>query len=153
MTNTENVKKPAKTPRVDMPCQPAAVRAHNFKEVALGYSLEQAQLEASRCLQCKNPRCRQGCPVEVRIPEFIAQVVKGDIAEAYRILKSTNSLPAVCGRVCRRKTSVKASASSGVEGRSRWLLAVWNALSPTMPCMIPAWACPITTLAPSPIRI
>ena len=55
MTNTENVKKPAKTPRVDMPCQPAAVRAHNFKEVALGYSLEQAQLEASRCLQCKNP--------------------------------------------------------------------------------------------------
>ena len=57
MTNTENAKKPAKTPRVDMPCQPAAVRAHNFKEVALGYSLEQAQLEASRCLQCKNPRC------------------------------------------------------------------------------------------------
>ena len=96
MTNTENVKKPAKAPRVDMPCQPAAVRAHNFKEVALGYSLEQAQLEASRCLQCKNPRCRQGCPVEVRIPEFIAQVVKGDMAEAYRILKSTNSLPAVC---------------------------------------------------------
>lgn len=152
MTNTENVKKPAKTPRVDMPCQPAAVRAHNFKEVALGYSLEQAQLEASRCLQCKNPRCRQGCPVEVRIPEFIAQVVKGDIAEAYRILKSTNSLPAVCGRVCPQENQCEGKCILGVKGE-RWLLAVWNALSPTMPCMIPAWACPITTLAPSPIRI
>ena len=116
MTNTENVKKPAKTPRVDMPCQPAAVRAHNFKEVALGYSLEQAQLEASRCLQCKNPRCRQGCPVEVRIPEFIAQVVKGDIAEAYRILKSTNSLPAVCGRVCPQENQCEGKCILGVKG-------------------------------------
>ena len=86
MTNTEKVKKPAKTPPVVMNCQPAAVRAHNFKEVALGYSLEQAQLEASRCLQCKNPRCRQGCPVEVRIAVFIALVVKGDMGEGYRIL-------------------------------------------------------------------
>ena len=116
MTNTENVKKPAKTPRVDMPCQPAAVRAHNFKEVALGYSLEQAQLEASRCLQCKTPRCRQGCPVEVRIPEFIAQVVKGDIAEAYRILKSTNSLPAVCGRVCPQENQCEGKCILGVKG-------------------------------------
>ena len=116
MTNTENVKKPAKTPRVDMPCQPAAVRAHNFKEVALGYSLEQAQLEASRCLQCKNPRCRQGCPVEVRIPEFIAQVVKGDMAEAYRILKSTNSLPAVCGRVCPQENQCEGKCILGIKG-------------------------------------
>ena len=116
MTNTENAKKPAKTPRVDMPCQPAAVRAHNFKEVALGYSLEQAQLEASRCLQCKNPRCRQGCPVEVRIPEFIAQVVKGDLAEAYRILKSTNSLPAVCGRVCPQENQCEGKCILGVKG-------------------------------------
>ena len=99
-----------------MPCQPAAVRAHNFKEVALGYSLEQAQLEASRCLQCKNPRCRQGCPVEVRIPEFIAQVVKGDIAEAYRILKSTNSLPAVCGRVCPQENQCEGKCILGVKG-------------------------------------
>ena len=115
MTNTEN-KKPAKTPRVAMPCQPADVRARNFKEVALGYSLEQAQLEASRCLQCKNPRCRQGCPVEVRIPEFIAQVVKGDLAEAYRILKSTNSLPAVCGRVCPQENQCEGKCILGVKG-------------------------------------
>lgn len=115
MTNTEN-KKPAKTPRVAMPCQPADVRAHNFKEVALGYSLEQAQLEASRCLQCKNPRCRQGCPVEVRIPEFIAEVVKGDLAEAYRILKSTNSLPAVCGRVCPQENQCEGKCILGVKG-------------------------------------
>ena len=116
MTNTENVEEAAKTPRVDMPCQPAAVRAHNFKEVALGYSLEQAQLEASRCLQCKNPRCRQGCPVEVRIPEFIAQVVKGDMAEAYRILKSTNSLPAVCGRVCPQENQCEGKLHLGIKG-------------------------------------
>ena len=118
MTNTENVKKPAKTPRVDMPCQPAAVRAHNFKEVALGYSLEQAQLEASRCLQCKNPRCRQGCPVEVRIPEFIAQVVKGDMAEAYRILMSTNSLPAVCGRVCPQENQCEKNCVRAIRGEA-----------------------------------
>ena len=116
MTNTENVKKPAKTPRVAMPCQPADVRAHNFKEVALGYTLEQARLEASRCLNCKNPKCRQGCPVEVRIPEFIAAIVKGDLAEAYRILKSTNSLPAVCGRVCPQENQCEGKCILGIKG-------------------------------------
>ncbi len=99
MTNTEKAK-PGKTPRTEMPCQPAAVRAHNFNEVALGYTPEMALAEAGRCLQCKRPLCRGGCPVEVRIPEFIAQIVEGNLTEAYNILKSTNSLPAVCGRVC-----------------------------------------------------
>jgi len=91
---------PAKLPRTDMPCQDPAKRITNFDEVALGYTNEMAQAEASRCLQCKIPLCIQGCPVEVRIPEFIAEVVKGDLCAAYDIIKTTNSLPAVCGRVC-----------------------------------------------------
>lgn len=115
-TNTEKTPKPGKTPRTPMPCQPAAVRAHNFEEVALGYTPEQAQAEAARCLQCKKPRCRPGCPVEVRIPEFIAQICKGDLAEAYRILKSTNSLPAVCGRVCPQENQCEGGCILGIKG-------------------------------------
>ncbi|MEG2005185.1 MAG: NAD(P)-binding protein, partial [Bilophila sp.] len=114
MTNPSS--RPAKTPRVAMPCQPAAERAHNFKEVALGYTAEQAATEASRCLQCKKPHCRAGCPVEVRIPEFIAQVAQGDLAEAYRILKSTNSLPAVCGRVCPQENQCEGKCILGAKG-------------------------------------
>lgn len=99
-------KKPAKTlaPRTPMPCQPAAVRAHNFDEVALGYTGEDAHKEASRCLQCKKPLCVTGCPVEVPIRDFIREVAAGDLGEAYRIIKSANSLPAVCGRVCPQET-------------------------------------------------
>ena len=94
--------KPKKTiaPRLDMPCQPADVRRRNFKEVALGYTPEMAMQEAARCLQCKKPGCMKGCPVEVPIPAFIAEVAKGNFDAAYRIIKTTNSLPAVCGRVC-----------------------------------------------------
>ncbi|MCH5144048.1 NADPH-dependent glutamate synthase [Desulfovibrio sp. UIB00] len=94
--------KPKKTvaPRVDMPCQPAKVRRANFEEVALGYTKEMAQTEASRCLQCKKPLCVSGCPVEVPIRDFIHQVAEGNMDAAYRIIKTTNSLPAVCGRVC-----------------------------------------------------
>ncbi len=87
-------------PRTPMPVQAPEVRVTNFKEVALGYTLDQAIAEANRCLQCKNPKCVPGCPVEVPIPQFIAELAKGDIDAAYRTLKSTNALPAVCGRVC-----------------------------------------------------
>jgi glutamate synthase (NADPH) small chain len=87
-------------PRTPMPVQAPEVRVTNFKEVALGYTLDQAIAEANRCLQCKNPKCVPGCPVEVPIPQFIDALAKGDIDAAYRILKSTNALPAVCGRVC-----------------------------------------------------
>ncbi|WP_299395796.1 NADPH-dependent glutamate synthase [uncultured Desulfovibrio sp.] len=87
-------------PRVEMPCQPADVRARNFDEVALGYTREMAMQEASRCLQCKKPLCMKGCPVEVPIRDFIGEVARGNFDAAYRIIKSTNSLPAVCGRVC-----------------------------------------------------
>lgn len=95
-------KKPARkmAPRVPMPCQPPKSRAHNFMEVALGYDGKMAMEEASRCLQCKNPKCVSGCPVEVPIKDFIKQLAEGNIPEAYRIIKTTNSLPAVCGRVC-----------------------------------------------------
>lgn len=98
----DNKKKPGKplAPRVDMPCQPAEVRRHNFDEVALGYTREMAMAEADRCLQCKHPKCVEGCPVEVPIRDFIAEVARGNMDAAYRIIKSTNSLPAVCGRVC-----------------------------------------------------
>ncbi len=115
MTNTEKAK-PGKTPRTAMPCQPPTERAHNFNEVALGYTPEMALAEAGRCLQCKRPTCRKGCPVEVRIPEFIAQVAAGNLDEAYRILKSTNSLPAVCGRVCPQENQCEGQCILGRKG-------------------------------------
>jgi glutamate synthase (NADPH/NADH) small chain len=86
--------------RVDMPRQPPEERRHNFEEVALGYSAEQAKAEAERCLQCKKPKCVQGCPVGVDIPEFITAVREGDMPLALRTLKQKNSLPGICGRVC-----------------------------------------------------
>jgi glutamate synthase (NADPH) small chain len=90
--------------RTAMPEQPADVRNKNFNEVALGYTMEQAMLEAQRCLQCKTPVCEKGCPVEVNIKEFVGFLAKGDVPGAYQKLLETNSLPAVCGRVCPQET-------------------------------------------------
>ena len=90
--------------RVPMPKQEVAVRRRNFNEVALGYTEKQAVEEASRCIQCKKPNCITGCPVGVNIPEFIRAVREGDMPEAVRIIKSTNSLPAITGRVCPQET-------------------------------------------------
>ena len=86
--------------RQDMPEQDPQVRRSNFKEVPLGYSEETAILEAKRCLQCKKPNCVKGCPVEVDIPGFIKHIADGDFSAAVRTIWQTNSLPAVCGRVC-----------------------------------------------------
>ena len=86
-----------KTP---MPEQEPNVRNANFKEVALGYTFEQAVNEAKRCLQCKNPACVGGCPVGIPIPQFLAKVAEEDIAGAYEILSNANALPAISGRVC-----------------------------------------------------
>ena len=86
--------------RVPMRRQEPEVRARNYNEVALGYSAEQAKAEASRCIQCPKRPCVEGCPVGVGIPGFIKAMHDGDMAEAARILKSKNSLPGICGRVC-----------------------------------------------------
>ena len=101
-----------------MPEQDPVVRAGNFDEVALGYSAEAAIDEAKRCLNCKNPQCRTGCPVSVRIPEFIAKVAEGDFEAAYEIVTSTNSLPAVCGRVCPQEKQCESKCIRGIKGES-----------------------------------
>jgi len=100
MADKEEKEKKPKVPRQKMPEQEPKVRARNFDEVPFGYSPELAQLEASRCLQCKKPKCIEGCPVEVEIPAFVKLISEGDFAGAARKLKLRNSLPAVCGRVC-----------------------------------------------------
>ena len=84
----------------EMPVQAPAVRAHNFTEVALGYDEETAVAEAARCLHCKVPQCRKGCPVAVDIPAFIGKIKERDFTGALLKIKETNALPAVCGRVC-----------------------------------------------------
>ncbi len=87
-------------PRTPMPEQDPHVRARNFDEVPLGYTPQQAQIEALRCIQCKNPACMDGCPVSIDIPGFIGLIAEGDFVGAARRIKETNALPAVCGRVC-----------------------------------------------------
>jgi glutamate synthase (NADPH/NADH) small chain len=96
-----------------MPEQEADVRNKNFSEVALGYSREQAIFEAQRCLQCKNPPCRKGCPVEIDIKGFIGHLASGDIPSAYKVIKRTNALPAVCGRVCPQENQCEGSCILG----------------------------------------
>ncbi|MBC8461373.1 MAG: NADPH-dependent glutamate synthase [Deltaproteobacteria bacterium] len=96
----EEKKKKEKVPRQPMPEQDPKVRGRNFDEVPFGYSPETAMLEASRCIQCKNPSCMPGCPVEIDIPAFIARIKEGDFQGAIAKLKEKNVLPAVCGRVC-----------------------------------------------------
>ena len=101
-----------------MPEQDPIVRGGNFDEVALGYTPEMAVDEAKRCLGCKNMPCRSGCPVSVRIPEFIAKVAAGDFDAAYEIITSTNSLPAVCGRVCPQEKQCESKCVRGIKGES-----------------------------------
>lgn len=91
-------------------------RNKNFSEVALGYTPEEAMLEASRCLGCKNHPCTEGCPVSVRIPEFVAKIAEGDFAAAYRIIRTTNALPAVCGRVCPQEKQCESRCVRGIKG-------------------------------------
>ena len=101
-----------------MPEQDPVVRAKNFDEVALGYTEEDAVAEAKRCLNCRNPLCRTGCPVSVRIPEFIAKVAERKFDEAYAIITSTNSLPAVCGRVCPQEKQCESKCVRGIKCES-----------------------------------
>lgn len=92
--------KKTRIPRQKMPEQDPKIRSKNFNEVPFGYTPDLAQLEASRCLQCKKPKCVEGCPVEIDIPAFIKLIYDGDFVGAARKLKERNSLPAICGRVC-----------------------------------------------------
>ncbi len=102
--------------RVSMPKQEPLVRAKNFDEVALGYNEEQALAEATRCIQCPKRSCIDGCPVEVDIPDFILAVRDGNMPEAVRILKSKNSLPGICGRVCPQETQCEATCTIAKKG-------------------------------------
>ena len=98
----------------EMPVQDPVIRAHNFNEVALGYTEETALAEAARCLNCKNRPCVSGCPVNIQIPEFIAKMKEGKFEEAYQIISETSSLPAVCGRVCPQETQCEAKCTLGI---------------------------------------
>ena len=102
--------------KLPMPEQDPQVRSGNFQEVALGYTPEMAVEEAGRCLQCKNPACVAGCPVNVHIPEFIALVAKGEFQAAYEVIHQTNGLPAVSGRVCPQETQCEARCVRGIKG-------------------------------------
>ena len=99
-----------------MPSQDPLVRAHNFNEVAIGYSEEIALDEAQRCLHCKNMPCVSGCPVNVHIPEFIDKIKEGDFEGAYQVIHETSSLPAVCGRVCPQETQCESKCIRGIKG-------------------------------------
>jgi len=108
MTPTRNV----------MPTQDAKARAHNFDEVALGYTEDMAIDEANRCLNCKNMPCVDGCPVKIHIPAFINKIKEGDFEGAYQIITQSSSLPAVCGRVCPQETQCEAKCVRGIKGES-----------------------------------
>ncbi len=104
--------------KVPMPEQDPNVRNKNFLEVTMGYTEEMAMEEASRCLNCKNKPCVSGCPVNVRIPEFVAKVAEGKFEEAYEIITSTNSLPAISGRVCPQENQCEGKCVRGIKGES-----------------------------------
>ena len=114
-----------------MPCQDAHERAHNFQEVALGYSVEDAVSEADRCIECKNRPCIAGCPVEIDIPAFVKAVAERRFPDAVHILKSKNSLPAICGRVCPQEEQCEMKCTLGAKfepvaiGRLERFVADW----------------------------
>ena len=107
-----------KIPRVSVREQDAKVRATNFEEVCYGYNVEEAQLEASRCLNCKKPRCVEACPVGINIPAFIQEVISGDFAKASSIIAEDSSLPSICGRVCPQETQCEGSCILGIKGEA-----------------------------------
>ncbi|MGN0374489.1 MAG: NADPH-dependent glutamate synthase [Butyrivibrio sp.] len=102
--------------RIPVREQDAKVRATNFDEVCLGYNEEEAMAEASRCLNCKNALCMQGCPVSINIPGFINEVKQGNFSEAYRIISESSALPAVCGRVCPQESQCEGKCIRGIKG-------------------------------------
>lgn len=116
METKETKPKKEKVPRQKMPEQDPQKRIHNFEEVPLGYSEETAIIEAKRCIQCKKPGCVAGCPVDVKIPEFVKEIAEGRFIEAALKLKETNGLPAVCGRVCPQEDQCEKECILGKKG-------------------------------------
>ncbi|MDO4487949.1 MAG: NADPH-dependent glutamate synthase [Eubacteriales bacterium] len=116
----------------DIPTQDAKVRAHNFKEVALGYTEEIALAEADRCLNCKNQPCVAGCPVNIRIPDFINKIKEHNFEGAYQVISESSSLPAVCGRVCPQESQCESKCTLGIKfepvgiGRLERFVADWH---------------------------
>ena len=131
---------PTKNP---MPTQDPKVRARNFDEVAIGYTPEMAVDEALRCLGCKTMPCSEGCPVNIRIPEFIAKIKECDFEGAYEIISKTSSLPAVCGRVCPQETQCESRCVRGIKGepvgigRLERFVADWHNAHSTAPVAVP----------------
>ena len=127
----------------EMPAQDPQVRAHNFSEVALGYTEEIALAEAQRCLNCKNKPCVAGCPVNVDIPGFIMKMKDGDFEGAYQVINKTSSLPAVCGRVCPQETQCEAKCTMGIKfepvgiGRLERFVADWHNANATEKAVAP----------------
>ena len=107
-----------KIPRVAVREQDAKVRATNFEEVCYGYNKEEAMLEATRCLDCKNPRCVAACPVGIQIPRFIERLREGDVAGAAAVIAADSSLPSICGRVCPQETQCEGSCILGIKGEA-----------------------------------
>ena len=102
--------------KVKMPEQAPLLRNKNFEEVSLGYTKEMAIEEAARCLNCKNPKCVEGCPVNVKIPDFISKIVTGDFDGAYDVISETNALPAICGRVCPQENQCEGKCVRAIKG-------------------------------------
>lgn len=102
--------------RVPVREQEPKVRAANFEEVCLGYNKEEAMAEATRCIQCKNPQCVKGCPVNIDIPGFIGELKEGKVEEAYQVISRFSALPAVCGRVCPQESQCEAKCIRGIKG-------------------------------------
>jgi glutamate synthase (NADPH/NADH) small chain len=115
-TEQVKIKRTPKAPRQEMPCQLPLARRRNFCEVAIGFTEEQALLEAQRCINCKNPTCIAGCPVEINIPHFILSILKRDYLGAANIIREKNSLPAICGRVCQQEDQCEARCVNGIKG-------------------------------------
>lgn len=105
-----------KIPRVPVREQDPQIRATNFEEVCYGYDLDEARLEASRCLHCRNPRCVAACPVSIRIPDFIGALHTGELQQAADIIAGDSSLPSICGRVCPQESQCEGSCILGIKG-------------------------------------
>ena len=126
MINLKTVKNP-------MPEQDPQVRARNFKEVAEGYTAEMAINEAMRCLKCRTKPCTKGCPVMIKIPDFVAKVAEGDFEAAYQIISEDSALPRICGRVCPQENQCEGVCVRGVQGepvsigRLERFVADWHA--------------------------